>query len=145
MLSVLTVCHRIVMTKAIRKEWKEHQSGFARGWRVSMEARKKVVPIDAPVDDALRAAAAATATTEKCQTAMLKDMHLIEAALAADRGVIALDETVRALFHTAAGSVGILKTVLWVNPGIAEEAAVAWLENKAKRDKHRMLGFRPSR
>jgi hypothetical protein len=40
--ATLKICHRVVMTPDIMEEWRAHQSGFARRWRVSMEARKKV-------------------------------------------------------------------------------------------------------
>ena len=40
--AVLDVCHRMVLTAPIREEWNKHQSRFARTWRVSMMARKKI-------------------------------------------------------------------------------------------------------
>ena len=46
--AVLPLSHRIVMTEKINNEWKNHQSGFARRWRVSMDARKRIERINPP-------------------------------------------------------------------------------------------------
>jgi hypothetical protein len=77
------VCHRMVFTPAVEEEWNEHQSGFARRWRRSMFARKKIDRFEAPADTAFRGQLERVATTEKQKEAMLKDAHLIEAARAA--------------------------------------------------------------
>ena len=45
LLAILEICHRFVMTQSIKEEWDKHQSGFARKWRVSMVARKKLVVV----------------------------------------------------------------------------------------------------
>ena len=73
---------------------------------------------------------------------MLKDFHLIEAALTTDQTVIALDEVVRALFGTVCQTMGQLKTIVWVNPDKAEEQAAEWLEAGAEPERQRQLGFR---
>ena len=40
--AVLKLCHRMAMTEAIQAEWNKHQTRFARGWRTSMVARRKL-------------------------------------------------------------------------------------------------------
>ena len=72
---------------------------------------------------------------------MLKDFHLVEAALVTDHTVIALDEIVRALFGTACQTIGQMRTIIWVNPDKPEEQAIAWLEAGAAPERHRQLGF----
>lgn len=139
--AVLTICHQIVMTSSISDEWKRHQSHFARGWLVSMTARRKVNRIDDPFDAELRKKIEKAAVNEKSREAMLKDIHLIEAAKATDQTVIALDETVRKLFTVTAKSIGVLKSIVWVNPDKTAEQAIAWLEQGAKSAKKRWIGF----
>lgn len=141
LIAVRTICHRVVMTTAIIEEWNNHQSNFARRWRVSMEARKKVVRVSAPTDDNLRYKIKHIASSDKARDAMLKDIHLIEAAKATDQTVIALDETVRNLFASISQSVGEMRNIVWVNPDKAEEQSISWLENGAKPEKKRLLGF----
>src|SRR5712691_9172343 len=109
-----------------------------------MMARKKVHLLGNVVNDELRGRverAAAHAGNDE-REAMRKDFLLIEAALATDRIVISLDDTARGLFAVAARSVGELRNVAWVNPDKTEEQSVLWLENGAKPEKRRLLGFR---
>lgn len=137
--TTLAVCHRAVLTRAVREEWKKHESGFARQWRTAMMARKKLVLDDPGEDGALREAIEEASVSPRGRDAMLKDAHLIEAAQATDRTVASLDDTVRGLFSAAAARVRYLRTVVWVNPGHPDEGCEAWLEDGAPAEKHRLL------
>jgi len=110
-----------------------------------MTARRKVNRIADPFDAELRKKIKKTAVNEKSREAMLKDIHLIEAAKATDQTVIALDETVRKLFTVAAKSIGVLKNIVWVNPDKTTEQTIAWLEQGAKSEKKRWIGFEGAR
>ena len=71
---------------------------------------------------------------------MQKDFHLLQAALATDRTVISLDETVRRLFVHASQQVGEIRDIIWVNPDrTAEEQPIEWLQNGAPPEPHRQL------
>jgi len=139
--TVLSICHHVVMTPAISDEWKKHRSNFARKWYVSMAARKKVNLADIGADDRLRGKIKLHVTHEKDCEAMLKDIHLIEAALATDQIVISHDENARRLYIVTAVNISELKQVAWINPDRIEEQPIHWLENRAKPEKKRMLGF----
>jgi hypothetical protein len=143
LLAVLDICHRATFSDAIAEEWRNHQSGFARQWRVSMFARKKIDRLDIPEDDALREQLKQAAASEKQQAAMLKDAHLLEAAVARGMRVAALDETVRNYFRQAALSVRVIRQVCWVNPACPEEDPLEWLRDGAPANRHRMLGHAP--
>ncbi len=60
---------------------------------------------------------------------MLKDAHLVEAALATDRRIAAGDETARGHFARLAASFGIIRPINWVNPTIEDEQIIAWIEH----------------
>ncbi len=137
--AVLQICHCVVMTPPIIKEWKKHQSAFARKWRVQMEGRKKVVRIEPSADASLDRKLARAARGNKL-AAMRKDLHLIEAALATDLTVVARDDEARGLFASASGNVRELKDIVWVNPDNAEESPLTWLKNGAKAESRRKLG-----
>ncbi len=137
---VLSMSYWVVMTPDITAEWKKHQSIFARQWRLSMVARRKVYHINPAIDEALRSKIERTAIRESDLEVMRKDFRLIEAALATDKIVISLDEVVRTLFATAAGSVGEIRRVVWINPDRTEEQPLPWLEKGAKPEKNRTLG-----
>ena len=139
--TILALSHRVVMTQPIMNEWNKHKSVFARQWLVSMTARKRVLRIEAEPFDELRQKLQEIAGSQKDVDAMLKDIHLIEAALVTDQIVIALDETVRILFGTSCQTIGLMKIVVWVNPDKPKEDTIAWLEAGAEPEKHRQLGF----
>ena len=136
---VLSLCHRVVMTQEIRNEWKEHQSSFARRWRVLMEGRKKVCRVEPPANEVLLSKIKETATNKKAREDIRKDFHLLEAALETDRIIISLDETVRQHFTQAAPSVGEIRDTVWVNPERTEEQPLPWLRDGAPPEAHRKL------
>lgn len=129
----------MILTPEIREEWNRHQSQFARTWRVSMMARKKVVLTTTPRDAALRAQVIRHAADEPSRAAMLKDCCLVEGALAADGAVISLDERVRTLFGTISPQVRQIAPIIWVNPTLAGEEVEAWLAAGAKPEARRRL------
>ncbi|MCL1464925.1 hypothetical protein [Argonema galeatum] len=142
--AVRNICHRIVMTPDIKEEWNKHQSIFASRWRSSMVAKKKLEYLsEIVVDDELWSQVEDFTEFDNQRSAMIKDLLLIEAALATDKIVISLDDRVRKFFAKAAEQVNELKDIVWVNPARPEEQALLWLENGAEPEIERQLGFRP--
>jgi len=141
LIAVRAIGHRAVMTFAITAEWNNHQSHFARRWRRSMEARKQTMRVSVPADSKLREKIKRIAASDVAREAMLKDLHLVEAAQATDQTVASLDENVRSLFVSASRSAGELKSIVWVNPDKTKEQVLAWLKNGAKPEKKRTLGL----
>ena len=140
LLKVSSLSYGIMMTPEISNEWKRHRSGFARRWRVSMDARKKVYRVNAQADRELRDKIKETATGENEVEDMRKDFHLLEAALATDQTIISIDETVRGCFARATRHVGEIRDIVWVNPErMEEEEPLVWLENGAPPESHRQL------
>ncbi len=141
--AVLTICHQVVVTPDIGDEWKRHLSRFSRKWRVSMEAKKKVYRPGSVVDDELRAKISLAASSRQERSTLSKDTLLIEAALATDHAIAALDDTAREAFRRAANSVHRIRRIVWVNPDKADERAIDWLEEGARIERTRQL--RPNR
>ena len=139
--AVLTICHHVVLTPDITQEWNTHQSRFARLWRVSMVARKKIYHADIAIDQELHRKIQSSTVSARAQEAMRKDLLLITAALHTDKMVVSLDDTARAYFAAASKAVGEIRNIVWVNPGITDEAALKWLQNGAKPEKALRLGF----
>lgn len=138
--AVLSVCHRIVLTRHIRDEWMTHQSAFARDWFVEMQARRKVVLKGDGVQDDLRHSVIAVSGSEKKRRAMLKDIILIEAAYQADRTVLSLDDYVRRCYGSCAEQVALLREIIWLNPVHAEHNVCEWLMRGAKNHARLRLG-----
>ena len=132
--------HHVVMTFELSEEWDEHQSNFAAEWLGNMIATRRFHYIELPQNRALYDEIEATAVQEKDINAMLKDFHLIGAALETDQTVISLDETIRGLFKRASQQIGEIQGIIWVNPDrITEEQPITWLQNGAPSEAHRRL------
>ncbi len=132
--------HKLVMTNKISDEWKQHQSRFARRWRLSMDARKKVDRIILPNNTGIKDKITNTTDNENDIDTMHKDIHLIEAALETDKTIISLDETVRMLYAQVSQQVGEIRNIIWVNPErTTEEQPITWLKNGALPEVHRQL------
>jgi hypothetical protein len=90
-------------------------------------------------DTTLRDGIAEHAPDENVAAIVLKDCHLVEAALATDRRVAALDDKVRNHLAGLLAAVPPLQSLLWVNPASEEEKVVEWLEAGAPDQKKRRL------
>lgn len=138
--TTLAVGHRAVLTPPVSAEWKKHESMFARQWRFTMMARKRLLLVNPPEDTALREAIEEAAETERGRRAMLKDTHLVEAARETDRTVVSLDDAVRGLFAAASGRVRELRSIVWANPRHEDEGCTVWLAAGAPAERRRQLG-----
>lgn len=132
--------HLIVITGAIEEEWLRHQSHFASHWLASMYKRGRVCTIEITTPGKLRYKVIRTSSDDYERGAMLKDIHLLEAALHVDRIVVSQDERVRGYFHKAAQVVRAVALVVWVNPCQENESALTWLRSGAECQKERCLG-----
>lgn len=70
--------------------------------------------------------------------AVLKDLHLIEAAIATDSVVVSLDDRAHTDFRVEATA-----NITWVNAVTEGGHAVYWLKKGAKPVKRWKLGYRP--
>ena len=131
-------------TEAIKREWDKHQSQFAMGWRVSMESLRKLRDDLDLAESNVTDEIAAACSDEYVKAIVLKDCHLIEAALAADACIIPMDEAARGHFSRLTDQVECLKTIVWVDPTNEDEAAIEWLERGAPAEKKRRLKRRPA-
>ena len=131
--------HHVVMTFELSEEWDEHQSNFAAEWLGNMIATRRFHYIELPENRELYNEIEATAVREEDINAMLKDFHLLGAALETDQIIISLDETIRGLFKRASQQVGEIGGIIWVNPDRADEQPIAWLQNGAPSEAHRRL------
>ena len=120
LLAVLRICHRVVLTEAIRDEWKRHMSRFSRKWQLSMTARKKILHDEDPAEVNVDTAGLLDADRDTIE----KDLCLVNAALAADRIIVTRDDTLKqALAKTREGA-RLLRTIKWLNPVTDRAAAI---------------------
>jgi hypothetical protein len=139
-----SICHRVALTPDIEEEWNKHNTRYSAEWWSSMESNRKIDVYPISADHDLRQRIQEAARNSEIARVMLKDARLIEAAIASDRRIASLDDTVRRHFAAASRSIPELRDILWVNPNKKAETAVKWLEDGAKDEDQRKLGFRPS-
>jgi hypothetical protein len=130
--TVLRICHRAVVTDELREEYEAHWSRFGRKWYVEMKSRNKLFATPGSqrrqIDRAIERAGYGAAQEHAVQ----EDLHLVLAALEADKLVLSGDDTARALFARLApvGHVG------WAS--VNDRGALRWLERGAPRDEVRL-------
>lgn len=129
---ILKVCHRVVVSPAVRVEWRRHNSSFAASWQARMATRGKLLFVDlgaSPEVDALIAAIGHAPARD----AAAKDRHLLDAALLADLRVAALDDRALAAFRESKAMSARVGRIMWMNPVTAGADGVRWLRRGAPR------------
>jgi hypothetical protein len=139
--AILSASHIVVISKDIIEEWKKHQSLFAKTWLRTMFARRLVHNLNTPINEELHLKIEDLAINDKKRAAMLKDVHLIEAALLADKIIISIDRTAKGYFQEIMQEIVVLKQITWANPCIDEEEVIDWLTNGAELEEKRLLGY----
>jgi len=122
------------MTQPILIEWKKHWSRFSRKWLVAMKDRGK---LEKAPDCSIRSLRNALATIDDphARAALIKDVHLIEAAQSADRIVLSLDDDARRHFVDFGQTSPGLEGVYWCNPVSDVKASLLWLRQGAPHKK----------
>ena len=95
--AILDICHRIVLSADINREWERHalqaqtvtdlrRTRFLVNWMVAMSRRKggKILRVRVDRDDALRTKVNHLGLPEASRQEISEDLHLIEGALAFD-------------------------------------------------------------
>ncbi len=134
------ICHRVVMTTELRREWNRHASKLAKLWLASMVSKRKVVDVQIELGASqLETAIDGGEWSGKERAALRKDAHLVLAALQTDRVVVSNDEEARELFRSLYECDPGLERVAWVNPSRADENGIGWLRAGAKPEDARRL------
>jgi len=153
--AILEVCHRIVLSPEIYREWERHalqsqtvaelrRTRFLANWMVAMSRRKggKILRVRVDRDDALRTKINRLGLPDASRQEISDDLHLIEGALVFDRIVISRDDSVRDLLRGVAGSCPEFAKVAWCNPVDVGEEGLEWLRAGARTVKAWQLGSR---
>lgn len=97
--SILEICHRAVLCVEIQQEWNKHQSRIGIKWRASMNARKKLIPLDIG-PQRLRIAGQVhdlVHVTPAQRAALIKDVHLLASAAHGDHVIVSGDQALKSL------------------------------------------------
>lgn len=117
----------LAFSEDLRCEWREHKSTFARTWLVSMNARRNVEKLSLAPHVHLRNRILLDTPEPAAKREVLKDFHLIEAALETDRVVVSLEKVSLAFFHRAARNrAAELRQVMWRDPCVEPTDVQTW-------------------
>ena len=139
--AVLTICHNAVFTKSILKEWRKHRSRFSNTWLRTMIARKKAIIIDIQDNETFIREIKDSSLIDQHKEAAIKDLILIRAALETDKIIASYDDRARNHYRALSIIIGEFRDVCWVNPVKPEENVIKWLNDGAKREKEKLIGF----
>jgi hypothetical protein len=150
---LLDICHRVVFTPEIDREWNynvlsESSPGdkvrliFLLDWLPAMQDRGKIIRLPSPANVALRRKINRLGLPQASRRTISDDVHLIEAALAGDGVVISRDDEVHRLLQGISGNCREIEKVIWVNPVTDDLEKIEWLRRGARRVKAWQLGSR---
>lgn len=112
--------HYVVLTTEIRQEWNRHCSDIGWKWRAEMISRRKLVALKIPRPSHVRTQVLQHAPAG-VQHVIVKDIHLVEAALEADRIIFSLDVKARGHFARLTPFVSLLRDIVWLSPELEYE------------------------
>lgn len=130
--TMLTEQHKVVLTATQFQEWQKHQSPFTRNWLARMASRKLWHVLAPEPDSGLTDRVYALDCTARVRKEMLKDVHLLENALATDDVVLSQETNVLGLFCKHTDALQTPRAVAWVNPADDIAACVAWIQAGAE-------------
>lgn len=131
---------RIHMGPELLAEWQRHMGRFARTWLKEMIARRRIVSVSTPCPDDIEPAVRRRVQDANVLAAVLKDLHLICAAIKSDGVVISCDDKVRGYLARAAADVAVIGAVMWENPNERPAETEGWLKRGAPLDHAKRLG-----
>lgn len=138
--SILTICHRVVLYEDLNKEYDKHTSSHGSTWLTEMKSKGKYKKLETLEGiDRVKEIIKTNVPYGNKRTAMLKDAHLICAAINTDMIITALDNEARKHFAELSKVYKEIASVIWVNPCVENEEPLNWLKQGAKKERSRRL------
>ena len=128
--------HRLVLCRPLQQEYQRHASLFAERWRANMVARKQLQRWDHVEDSALRKLLVDALPDDAPgqHKAVLKDVHLLEAAVATGQRIVSKDAKAKALFQKACPNLKKHGRLLWGDLTEQPEGTIEWIKQGCKDD-----------
>lgn len=140
--TVLDEGHELIRTPRMKEEWDNHLSRYSANWLRLMQSRRKLLDLD-EADTGLIGALSNLPVLPAEHAIMVKDCHLLEAALGSDKRVISKDEAAYFHFYQASATISQLRKIMWASPMRPKDECEAWLAAGAKPEAKRRVGRRP--
>ncbi|QOZ92910.1 hypothetical protein EU243_15105 [Bacillus velezensis] len=131
--------NKIGMTEDLKKEWFDHKSTYTAKVFGMLKNQRRIIKIsDHETVEDLRTKIQNIKDKQRVE-AILKDMHLLEAAILTDKFIISLDNKARNNFNHFYNCVPGIPDVCWLNPSDENEKATEWLLCIEKYDPARFI------
>ena len=137
LMAIKASSHEAVFSQYLSVEWDTHESAFSKRWRKEMISKKRAHFETVACSTKLRNRITKLASADS-RLAILKDMHLIEAALIADKTILSWDLKMLRPLAVVSHEVEALHGVMWCHLG-DDFDAVQWLIKGAKQKKPLLL------
>lgn len=132
--------NKILMNQEIYREWNKHESKFAKIWRVHMISKKRMVLIKDIENKEIRNFVECNIKNELVKKSIIKDLHLVEAALSTDEIVISCDDRMRNHLKTMCNECKSVKRLMWGSPIKISDDLKGWIDKNFKREECREIG-----
>ncbi|AIU77430.1 MULTISPECIES: hypothetical protein [Bacillus] len=131
--------NKIGMTKTLKEEWLRHPSPYTAKVYGLLKNQRRIIKIsDHETVEDLRIKIQNIKDKQRVE-AILKDIHLLEAAIVTDKFIISLDNKARNNFNHFYDCISDIPDVCWVNPSVETEFALEWLLCKEKYEPTRFI------
>ena len=131
--SIYRICHNLVVSGVIDKQYDEHASNYSTGWIAKMKRRDKLFESSNFIDiENIRDEIVYSEIFVKEEISKIdEDIHLIQAALGADGIIVSCDDKIRRKFARAAQEIDEvgkkIGQIIWVNPVKENIDANQWI------------------
>lgn len=124
--------HKLIMTEELLEEWKKHESKFSRKMRVMLITKQRIL-FKKCKNDVLRQSVNNIPDRSRI-SAIMKDIHLVEAANTGDNIIVSLDEKIHRhfIYLKDYSPTGVLENLNWVNPTVNPDNVIDWFRNGAQ-------------
>lgn len=129
--------HKLVLTTSQKQEWDRHKSNYAKLWLTQMISRKQYCFLKSEPDTGFIDNLYKLDCGSKQRQEMLKDIFLLELALATDRIVLSSDDAMYNYLCKFGVIIGLNQEIVWANP--KSFAFELWLAQGAPHQGMRMI------
>jgi len=131
--------HVAVFGRSLLSEWDRHASSYARRWLRNMEQKSRVVLEDGERFAELAISACACLSTAGEKAALVKDLHLIQSALATGQLILSNEVRFPRYVALACAAVQELATLYYANPTVEGDRCRLWIKAGAEKNADRRI------
>ncbi|MGG0610957.1 hypothetical protein [Bacillus altitudinis] len=131
--------NKLGLTEELKAEWLNHKSSYTAKVLTKTKQEQRIIKIKGYEDTQDIRQKVHNIKDKQRIYAILKDVHLLEAAILTDKLIVSLDNKARNNFSHFYNCINNLPNVCWINPCENSESALDWLDSKDKYSSERFI------